>query len=70
MNIKEKGFNEKDLTGFNRKSELVAIRVMVARNLKAEGVSIKDISIRLKRDRATIYYYLYKYKETEFYKNL
>ncbi len=62
--------SESDLTGSNRKSELVAMRVFIARTLHKQGFTHQEIADRLKRDRTTIIYYLYHYKETEFYKGL
>ena len=67
---KKKGFRVSDITGTNRKSELVAMRVFIARTLYKQGFSHQEIADRLKRDRTTIIYYLYHYKETEFYKGL
>lgn len=67
---KKKGFRASDITGNNRKSELVAMRVYLAKLLNSEGLNEKQIGERLKRDRTTIIYYLCKYKPTEFYNKL
>lgn len=67
---KKKGFRVSDITGNNRKSELVAMRVYLAKLLNSEGLNEKQIGERLKKDRTTIIYYLCKYKPTEFYNKL
>ena len=68
--IQESGFTLSDLQGSCRKSELVAMRVYLARLLKSQGVHEKTIAKRLNKDRTTIIFYLRYYKETEFYKNI
>ena len=68
--IQESGFTMADLRGSCRKSELVAMRVYLARLLKSQGVHEKTIAKRLNKDRTTIIFYLRYYKETEFYKGL
>ena len=68
--IQEKGFELSDIMGNCRKSELVAIRVYLARLMKSQGMREKDIAKRLNKDRTTIIFYLRYYKETEYYKNI
>ena len=68
--IQESGFTLSDLQGSCRKSELVAMRVYLARLLKSQGVHEKTIAKRLNKDRTTIIFYLRYYKETEYYKNI
>lgn len=68
--IQESGFTLSDLQGSCRKSELVAMRVYLARLMKSQGMRENDIAKWLKKDRTTIIYYLYHYKETEYYKNI
>ena len=68
--IQESGFTMADLQGSCRKSELVAMRVYLARLLKSQGVHEKTIAKRLNKDRTTIIFYLRYYKETEYYKNI
>ena len=68
--VVKEGISEADLVGGDRTSELVAMRVFVARALRDEGFTHQQIADRLKKDRTTIIYYLYHYKETEFYKGL
>ena len=68
--IQESGFTLSDLQGSCRKSEFVAMRVYIARLLHKEGLHEKKIAKRLNKDRTTIIYYLRKWKETEFFKEL
>ena len=68
--IQESGFTLSDLQGSCRKSELVAMRVYLARLMKSQGMREKDIAKRLNKDRTTIIFYLRYYKETEYYKNI
>ena len=68
--IQEKGFELSDIMGNCRKSEFVAMRVYLARLLYQEGLHEKKIAKRLNKDRTTIIYYLRKWKETEFFKEL
>ena len=68
--IQESGFTLSDLQGSCRKSELVAMRVYLARLLKSQGVHEKTIAKWLNKDRTTIIFYLRYYKETEYYKNI
>ena len=68
--IQESGFTLSDLQGSCRKSELVAMRVYLARLMKSQGMRENDIAKWLNKDRTTIIFYLRYYKETEYYKNI
>lgn len=68
--ISDRGYKLSDILGSCRKSELVAMRVYIARLLYKEGLHEKKIAKRLNKDRTTIIYYLRNWKETEFFKEL
>ena len=68
--ISDRGYKLSDILGSSRKSELVAMRVYLARLLYKEGLHEKKIAKRLNKDRTTIIYYLRNWKETEFFKEL